>query len=333
MDRTAPIRYCPAMAESRYPIGAVAVLTGLTVDTLRAWERRYQVVTPARDNRGRVYGDAEVRRLQLVAAAVARGHGVGRLARLDDEALAALLQIPAPIPDAALPLDPAAAPRRAGRASTAVEPVPGLGAPLGRVLAALRRFDASEVEREIGRVAAVLPPRDLVHAWVLPLMRHAGSDWHEGRLSTGQEHLLSAVLRSLLGGIIRAMPPPPRRPSVLMTTLPRDRHEFGILGAALLAALAGVRVTYLGVELPADEIVDAARRSGASAVLLGLTYAETRARATADIERLARRLPAGIELWLGGALAADLRPSGHDIRVFRDMTAFEVGLARLGGRV
>jgi methylmalonyl-CoA mutase cobalamin-binding subunit len=319
--------------ESSYPIGAVAVLTGLTVDTLRAWERRHRVVTPARDDRGRVYSDADVRHLQLVAAAVSRGHAVGRLARLDDEALAALLQTPNPIPGAALPADPAAAPRRAPRSGGGPDPSPGLGAPIGRVLAALRRFDATEVEREIGRVAASLTPRDLVHAWVLPLMRHTGAEWHDGRLSTAQEHLLSAVLRSLLGGIIRAMPHAPRRPNLLMTTLPRDRHEFGILVAALLAALAGVRVTYLGVELPPDEVVDAARRSGASAVVLGLTYTEARARAAADVERIARRLPGGIELWLGGALAEDLRASAPAALVLGDLAAFEGALLRLGGRV
>jgi methylmalonyl-CoA mutase cobalamin-binding subunit len=321
------------MSESHYPIGAVAVLTGLTVDTLRAWERRHRVVTPGRDDRGRVYGEADVRRLQLVAAAVSRGHAVGRLARLDDAALTALLQTPTPVPGAALPADPASAPRRARRGSSVPDPTPSLSAPLGRVLAALRRFDATEVEREIGRVAAALPPRDLVHAWVLPLMRHTGAEWHDGRLSPAQEHLLSAVLRSLLGGVIRAMPHAPRRPNLLMTTLPRDRHEFGILGAALLATLAGVRVTYLGVELPPDEIVDAARRSGASAVVLGLTYSETRARAAADVERIARRLPAGIELWLGGALAGDLGAAAPAALVCRDLTAFEGALARVGGRI
>jgi MerR family transcriptional regulator, light-induced transcriptional regulator len=278
------------MSESHYPIGAVAVLTGLTVDTLRAWERRHRIVTPARDERGRVYGDADVRRLQLVAAAVARGHAVGRLARLDEAALTALLQTANPIPGAALPADAASAPRRARRAGGVAEPLPSLSAPLGRVLAALRRFDASEVEREIGRVAASLPPRDLVHAWVLPLMRHTGTEWHDGRLSTAQEHLLSAALRSLFGGIIRAMPSAPRRPNLLMTTLPRDRHEFGILGAAMLAALAGVRVTYLGVELPPDEIVDAARARASSCGSAGRSRPTCAARAA----RRRRRCCSGI---------------------------------------
>ena len=152
-------------------------------------------------------------------------------------------------------------------------------------------------------------------------------------VSTAQEHLLSAALRSLFGGIIRAMPHAPRRPNLLLTTLPRDRHEFGILGAAMLAALAGVRVTYLGVDLPVDDIVDAARRSGASAVVLGLTYTDARTRAADDVQRIARRLGSGIELWLGGALAAGLHRAAPQAMVFRDLTAFESALVRIGGRL
>jgi methylmalonyl-CoA mutase cobalamin-binding subunit len=301
------------------------------VDTLRAWERRYRIVRPARDDRGRVYSDADVRRLQLLAAAVARGHAIGRLSSLDDAAVSALLEVPRGLPGASLPADPAA-PRRRGRGAAApVDAAARPAAPIGRVLAALRRFDASEVERELGRLAAALPPRELVHEWVVPLMRQTGREWHAGRLSTAQEHLLSAALRSLLGAIIRAMPQGGRRPNLLLATLARDRHEFGILGAAMLAALSGLRVTYLGCDLPADEIVDAARRSGAAAVVLGITYAETRARTAGELERVTRRLPAGTELWVGGPLAPELAGSLGRVVALADFTAFEAGVARLGG--
>ncbi|MCX6620756.1 MAG: MerR family transcriptional regulator, partial [Acidobacteria bacterium] len=57
-----------------YPIRAVAKLTGIPVDTLRAWERRYRAVTPDRSARGRLYSDAEVRRLLLLRTAVDGGH-------------------------------------------------------------------------------------------------------------------------------------------------------------------------------------------------------------------------------------------------------------------
>jgi DNA-binding transcriptional MerR regulator len=67
-----------------YPIRAVAKLTGLSIDTLRAWERRYAAVEPQRDDRGRLYSETDVRRLHLLRAAVERGHAIGRLATLSD---------------------------------------------------------------------------------------------------------------------------------------------------------------------------------------------------------------------------------------------------------
>ena len=86
-------------------------------------------------------------------------------------------------------------------------------------------------------------------------------------------------------------------------------------------------------DLPPDEIVDAARRSGASAVVLGLTYSDAPARTAADLDRLARRLPAGIELWIGGPLTPGLARHGGRALAFADFAAFEAAVARLGGRL
>ena len=70
-----------------YPIRAVAKLTGVAIDTLRAWERRHSAVTPIRDDRGRMYSDADIARLRLLRGAVERGHSIGRVAGLSDAQL------------------------------------------------------------------------------------------------------------------------------------------------------------------------------------------------------------------------------------------------------
>ena len=57
----------------QYPIRAVARMTGISVDTLRAWERRYEAVSPARNDRGRLYSDDDVARLQKLGELVKRG--------------------------------------------------------------------------------------------------------------------------------------------------------------------------------------------------------------------------------------------------------------------
>src|SRR5678816_3958310 len=72
---------------AHYPIRAVSKLTGLGIDTLRAWERRHGAVTPIRDERGRMYTEADIARLRLLRGAVERGHSIGRLAGLTETEL------------------------------------------------------------------------------------------------------------------------------------------------------------------------------------------------------------------------------------------------------
>lgn len=64
------------------PIGEVARQTGMTVPTLRAWERRYGLLVPVRTAGGhRRYSEEDVRRVLAVIELVRRGWGVGAAAR------------------------------------------------------------------------------------------------------------------------------------------------------------------------------------------------------------------------------------------------------------
>lgn len=68
----------------RYRSGAVARMVRMPVATLRVWERRYQVTTPATSATGqRLYNAADVQRLALLRQLTELGHAVGSLARLD----------------------------------------------------------------------------------------------------------------------------------------------------------------------------------------------------------------------------------------------------------
>ena len=76
----------------RYSIKVAAELTGLSPGTLRAWERRYGAVIPARDPSGRrSYGSDELTRLQLLHKAVDQGHTIGKLVELSDSELRDLI--------------------------------------------------------------------------------------------------------------------------------------------------------------------------------------------------------------------------------------------------
>jgi DNA-binding transcriptional MerR regulator len=75
-------------SSTRYRIGAVARLTGISPDALRIWERRYAAVSPQRSPRGgRLYSAGDMERLRLMKQLVDAGDAIGEVAGLDTETL------------------------------------------------------------------------------------------------------------------------------------------------------------------------------------------------------------------------------------------------------
>ncbi len=301
---------------ARYPIRAVSRLTGISIDTLRAWERRHGVVTPIRDDRGRMYTDADVARLRLLRSALQQGHSIGRLARLGDPELREISESGA---------------ATAGTAGVSPGQSPALDA--SALDTAVRMFDMVGIDREIARLAGSLRPIDLLHTVLMPLLVRVGNDWHRGHLSVAHEHLISSVIRSALGSFLRlyARPDPPAR--LLFATLSGDRHEIGTLGAAMLAAGSGLGAVYLGPDLPARNIVQSVQPAGAQVLVLGLTPGSSEKAAERNLRAIVRGLPPDVELWTGGRgaepHASIISPRGL---VFDDYTAYHQELVRIGGR-
>jgi DNA-binding transcriptional MerR regulator len=302
----------PQGSPGRYPIRAVSKLTGISIDTLRAWERRHRAVTPVRDDRGRMYTDADIARLRLLKSAVEHGHSIGRLAGLSDEELRRLAASAVPEANAlrVTSLDASA-----------------LGA-------AMHRYDSASIDLEIARLAGVLRPLDLLRDVLMPLLVQVGDDWHRGRAGIAQEHLMSSAIRHVLGSFLRLHTRRDVPARMLFATPSGERHELGTLGAAMLAASSGLGVSYLGPDLPARDIVESMKPAGAQVLVLGLTRASAAKAKERELRSIIRDLPKQVELWTGGRGAerhgSIIRPRGL---VFADYTAYQQELVRIGGRV
>jgi len=301
---------------ARYPIRAVSKLTGIGIDTLRAWERRHGAVTPVRDDRGRMYTDADIARLRLLRGAVEHGHSIGRLAGLGDEALRHIAETS----DAGVV--PAIDPMRRTSLDTAA------------LSAALHKYDAAGIDQEIARLAAVLRPLDLLRHVLMPVLVQVGDDWHRGRAGIAQEHLMSSTIRHVLGSFLRLHTRRDVPARLLFATPSGERHEIATLGAAMLAASSGLGVAYLGPDLPARDIVESVKPAGAQVLVLGLTTASAGKTKERELLTIVRDLPKDVELWAGGRgaerQASIIGPRGL---VFGDYTAYQQELVRIGGRI
>jgi DNA-binding transcriptional MerR regulator len=305
----------PRDTPAHYPIRAVSKLTGVAIDTLRAWERRHSAVTPSRDDRGRMYTGADVARLRLLRGAVERGHSIGRLASLTDAELHHL----------------------AAAGATAVSEVdPTRRTPIdtAALAAALQKYDATAIDQQISRLASVLPPLDLLRDVLMPVLEQVGDDWHRGSARIAQEHLMSSTMRNILGSFLRLYARPEVSTRLLFATPAGERHEIGTLGAAMLAASSGLGIAYLGPDLPAREIVASVKPAGAQVLVLGLTATLADKATQRELRTIVRDLPKEVEFWTGGRGAvphtALISPRGL---VLRDYNAYQQELARIGGRV
>jgi MerR family transcriptional regulator, light-induced transcriptional regulator len=289
-----------------YRVGKVAELTGLSTHVLRVWERRYGAVVPRRTEKGgRLYSEADVSRLARLASLARAGYAIGTIATLSDEELVRM-------------------------SSEAVEVRHALDtgeidALADRFLGAIERFDELEAERSLARVALALEPRDLVVGFFGRVLREVGDRWESGAMRIAHEHLVSALVRELLASVRRLYGSATDAPRAVVSTVRGELHEFGALMAAVLAGMHGHRVLYLGADLPAAEIVHAARCVRADLLLLSIPSDEG-GHARAELEAIVEGLAdLDGEIVFGGEAASAFSIEGA--RFVEDFTALERDLA------
>ncbi len=271
-----------------FSIQAVAERTGLTPHVIRAWERRYRAIKPARSpGRHRLYSEAEIERLAMLDRAVRSGHSIGKIARLPIGKLRALV---------------ANRPASARSVKGAVHDEPA--APFrAEALAAATCFDGPALDDTLRRALVALGNQGLLRLAIGPLAQEIGERWRAGELTAAHEHFFTASVKVFLGDLARQSATPLNAPLIIVSTLPGQLHELGAVMAAATAANLGWRAIYLGPSLPAHEIAGAALRNEASAVALSIVYPEDDPNLARELTDLARLLPASTRILAGGRAA------------------------------
>jgi|SRR5579872_550043 len=276
-----------------YRILSVYRLTGVPPDTIRKWEQRYGVVSPRRDARGvRRYSDTDVRRLRALRHVTELGYPISEAAALKPRELAKLLE-------ARWPAGKPIRHTKGKRADSLVR----------AAMQGLERYDAEQIDRMLNAASHLLAPHEFVFDVMSPAFHEIGEAWSRGTLAIAQEHLFSAVARSVLGSLLKRYAGVNDASAILLTTPPGEPHEFGILLAAMLAASEGHRVHYLGPSVPARAIAQAARDTKAAIVVLGSARREIKS-LSGTLAALDDALPRATQLWLGGkSISSRRRPN------------------------
>jgi len=306
-----------ADTKARHPIRVVSQRTGLTPATIRAWERRYGAVAPGRSDGGqRLYSDRDVRRLATLRELTEAGRPISMVAGLADDAARALLEE-----------DRSAAVTHV--ASTNGSDPRGV---VERAYGHIAALEADHLERTLWRAAMSLDGKTFLDDVVAPLLTRVGRGWEAGEINPGQEHLGSDVIDRVLGRLTDPSRSPDG-PPLVVATLPGERHGLGARLVAAAATADGWSVTYLGTDLPVEDIASAAHGVGASAVAISVVDRERPDETVKDLEALRTALDPRIDLLLGGRGAAQLGPRGlpRGVSLVEDLEGFR-RLSRNGRR-
>ncbi len=219
-----------------YNLKAVIHETGLSPETLRAWERRYGLLKPKRSPGGhRLYSQYDIDMLQWLVARQKEGLSISRAVEmwrsLEKEGQDPLQQHHAP--------------------QIAVEAG-------GTTLDDLRKswvegcmaFDEQSAEQALAQAFAIAAPEVVCTEVLQKGLADIGERWYQGEISVQQEHFASALAMRRIDALIAAAPPATRLGRLLAANPPGEEHDFGLLLITYLLRRRGWEVVYLGANVP-----------------------------------------------------------------------------------
>jgi len=303
-----PMQELEAETEGALSIGALSRATGISIHSLRMWERRYGAPVSMRRSSGhRRYSPDEVPRLRAVARALASGLRAGTVVPATIEAIDDMLN--------------------SGLGGAAIEANSSVVIRLREMMTAARELDEASLGRILEEDWRALGPLRFMEDRGVPFMRDLGEEWKCGSLGVAQEHFASERLSDFLAAKWRALNREAAGAPFVLATLPNDLHRMGLLMAAVSTTVAGRRVVFLGSGVPVEEIAQSAQIAKAAAVCVGVSGATPPRLANTAARQLLDLLPKRVSVVFGGAVAGQIRV--EKVQIFREIASYAAWVGQL----
>ena len=292
-----------------YTIKEAATRSGVSIPTLRAWERRYGVVRPSRTESGyRLYDEAAIDRLRVMRELIADGWGASQAAAHVRDA-GAEQGLPAP-----------------ENPSTTATAVGGSRRRQRDLVAAARRIDGAELEALLDEMFASVSFERAMADAVFPALVAIGDAWARGELDISGEHAASNAVVRRLARHFDAAGRADWQPRAIFGLPPGSHHEIGLLAFAVAARRAGVPILYLGADVPEASWTAALDRTGADVAVVGVPTPRDVPAAERVLATLRARSPEPVA-FVGGGGAAGVAPESGVRALPNDLAAAAATLA------
>lgn len=226
-----------------FTIKAMQSRTGIKPVTLRAWERRYGLLEPARLKNGyRLYSERDVQLLLWVKNRLDLGMSISQVVEQFNE-----MRATDEWPDSVQTVEPE---------------LPRLRAPMPArdyaemLLGTMISHNEARAQQLIDETRKYFDLQTIFEDIVQPsvaLLEHA---WYRGDIPLATMHVASLYIRSKLINLMMNLPATREGALTLIGCGPEETRELDILMLAVLLRQASFSVEYLGPDLPVEDILD-----------------------------------------------------------------------------
>lgn len=264
---------------------AVVQKTGIAAPTLRAWERRYTILTPERaQNDYRLYSERDIALIRWLKERVDAGMSISQAIALFRHLAEEQNQLHRKglLPERTSPFQMMVSNPAVGKHETIAksdeqekDETYNMRVVQERLLEAFNRLDEATASRLLASMLAIYPIEQVCTQLITPTLWQIGHLWEQGLITVAIEHFASAFFHGWLTNLLHTMPTSRTDPLVIACCAPGELHELAPLMLSLLLRRAGLRVAYLGQSIETESLLQTVRQVSPALLCVSATLIST----------------------------------------------------------
>ena len=272
--------------DPKYTIKVLSERTGVRPVTLRAWERRYDLLDPDRlDNNYRLYSERDIQIIRWITHRLDEGLTISSAVR-EYKDLRGQGIWPESLPSVIIPT-PSKKPQHSPKVFAE------------KLYQSLVIHNQSEAKNIIDSIQSMFDIKIIFFDIFYPVLYEIGEAWTRGEIRIATEHFASNFIRGILLNLLQAFPVYSAAPKLLIGCAPEEYHEIAPLMLSVLLRREGYQVEFLGADLPVDDMVLYAEDVSPAMIILSASF-EHSARPLFKMQTMLDKLPSQPKLGFGG---------------------------------
>ncbi|UCZ54742.1 cobalamin-dependent protein [Bacillus shivajii] len=263
-------------SEGKYNIKAVTNMLGIQAGTLRAWERRYRIIEPIRNQAGhRLYTDKHVSILKWLIKKVNQGFTIGQAVDLLETEFK-------------------------GRQINTDQVYQGqLEVLQNDLIESLLNFRESESNQILNQAFGMFSVETVVNQVLKNTLIEAGDMWERSEINTAHEHYITSYIRTKITNVFQSLPSEGSLQKVITVCAPNEQHEVGLLTFTLFLKRRGYETIYLGSGMEEKDYLEIIKELAPDMFFMSCTMSENLA-ATLRLVKAIENSDHKVKVGLGG---------------------------------